>query len=129
LEGKKLAAVFQEDRLCEQFDAIENVKLANSNKLSNTRIMEEFQKVQLTDYENKPVSQLSGGMKRRVAIIRAILADADIIIMDEPIKGLDAELKQNVLKYIKKETTGKTMIMVTHDRDEAQILGAKIIEI
>lgn len=128
LEGKTLAAVFQEDRLCEQFDAIENVKLANPNKLSNDRIIEEFQKVGLTDYENKPVFQLSGGMKRRVAIVRAILADAEIIIMDEPIQGLDAELKQLVLDYIKRSTHGKTMIMVTHDREEAQILGAKIIE-
>lgn len=128
LDGKPLAAVFQEDRLCEQFDAIENVKLASSNKLSNQRIMEEFQKVRLTDYENKPVNQLSGGMKRRVAIIRAILADTEILIMDEPIKGLDAELKQVVLKYIKNATKGKTVIMVTHDLEEAQILGANIIE-
>lgn len=129
LEGKSIAAVFQEDRLCESFDAIENVKLAISHKISDQRIMGEFQKVRLTDYENKPVSQLSGGMKRRVAIIRAILADSEVIIMDEPIKGLDAELKQTVLEYIKNATLGKTVIMVTHDREEAQLLGAKIIEI
>ncbi len=129
LDQKTVAAVFQEDRLCNQIDAIENVKLASTIKLSSDRIIEEFQKVQLSEYINKPVSQLSGGMKRRVAIVRAILAGSEILVMDEPIKGLDLELKQIVLNYIKNATIGKTVIMVTHDINEAQFLGAKIIDL
>jgi NitT/TauT family transport system ATP-binding protein len=129
LDKKTLAAVFQEDRLCEQFDAIDNVKLAVSEKISSKLIREEFAKVDLTEYENKPVSKLSGGMKRRVAIVRAILAKADITILDEPMKGLDSELKIKVLEYLREATRGNTVIIVTHDREEALILGAKILEL
>lgn len=129
IDGKTMSAVFQENRLCEQFDAIENVKLVLSEKMTSDRIRQEFTKVYLTEYENKPVQKLSGGMKRRVAIVRAVLANTDIIILDEPMKGLDLELKVKVLHYLKEATKGKTVIMVTHDREEALILGAKIIEI
>ena len=128
MAGKTLAAVFQEDRLCEQFDAFENVKLARVEKITSQRIKEEFDKVGLTDYEKKPVLDLSGGMRRRVAIVRAILANADIIILDEPMKGFDTPLKLKVLQYIKEATKGKTVIMVTHDYEEAQILEARILE-
>lgn len=129
MDKKTMAAVFQENRLCEQFDAIENVKLALTEKIDILRIQQEFSKVQLTEYENKPVEKLSGGMKRRVAIVRAVLANADIIILDEPMKGLDFDLKVKVLRYLKEATKGKTVIMVTHDVNEVSILGANVIEI
>lgn len=128
MEHLKLAAVFQEDRLCEEFDAITNVKMAVGEEVSITEIQEHFRLVELTDYEGKPVSNLSGGMRRRVAIVRAILAKSDLLIMDEPLKGLDARLKQKVLYYLKSVIEGKTVIMVTHDIEETQFLADKILE-
>lgn len=129
IEGKKITAVFQENRLCEGIDAIKNVQIVCDRKITVPMIEQEFEKVGLTDYKDKPVSQLSGGMKRRVAIVRAILADSDIIIMDEPFKGLDEELKIQVIKYVKCKTKGKTVIIVTHDKEEADALYAEVVVI
>lgn len=127
LEGRKIAAVFQEDRLCEAADAITNVQIVQKNKVSAEIIKAEFAKVGLTDYENKPVSQLSGGMKRRVAIVRALSAESDIIIMDEPLKGLDEALKLQVTNYIKDKVQGKTVIIVTHDKEDITVFDAELI--
>lgn len=126
LEGKKIAAVFQEDRLCESIDAIKNVQLVCQKDVTS-KIRNEFELVGLTDYENKPISVLSGGMKRRVAIVRALIADSDVIIMDEPFKGLDDEIKHQVVNYIINKTRGKTVIIVTHDKENVTSLSAELI--
>ena len=68
-------------------------------------------------------------MKRRVAILRALLADFDLLIMDEPLKGLDDETKETVIALIKELTKEKTVIMTTHDESEATSLNANIISI
>ncbi|MDF2540938.1 MAG: hypothetical protein K0S47_656 [Herbinix sp.] len=127
LKGKRVAAVFQEDRLIEHLDAVFNVKLVCNSSITLDIIEKEFEKVGLTEYQDKPVASLSGGMRRRVAIVRAILADSDIIILDEPFKGLDEELKKKVILYVKDHTVDKTVIVVTHEKEEATLLNAKII--
>lgn len=124
LEGKTISAVFQEDRLCEAFDAITNVRMVIGNKKSTREICDEFRQVSLESYEGKQVSQLSGGMKRRVAIVRAVMMEADLYIMDEPFKGLDEELKRQVILYVKEKLKGKTVIIVTHEKSEVELLSA-----
>lgn len=126
LEGKKIAAVFQEDRLCEGISAVQNVKMVCGRKIKDSRIIEELQKVGLKGIESKKVSELSGGMKRRVAIVRAIMAESNLVIMDEPFKGLDETLKRQIIEYVKHETAGKTLIIVTHEKAEADELSAEI---
>ena len=66
-------------------------------------------------------------MRRRVAIVRALLAEYDVLIMDEPFKGLDFELKKQVIGYVKKMTEGKTVIIITHDKDEVEMLKADLV--
>jgi len=97
-----------------------------SRKIKDSRIIEELQKVGLKGIESKMVSELSGGMKRRVAIVRAVMADSDLVIMDEPFKGLDETLRRQVMEYVKHKTAGKTVIIVTHERAEADELSADI---
>ncbi len=126
LEGKKISAVFQEDRLCESFTAIQNITAITGKKYTVSEIEAEFKKVELTEYEAKPVRELSGGMKRRVAILRAVMAESDIIFMDEPFKGLDEALKLKVIDYVRNKVKGKTVIIITHDMTEAEILSDKI---
>ena len=65
-------------------------------------------------------------MKRRVAIVRALMAQSDIIVMDEPLKGLDIDTKLKVIKYIKKNCEGKTLIFTSHDMEEVKLLKASI---
>lgn len=127
IKNRRIVAVFQEDRLCETIDAIKNVQIVCTKNVTAEQIEKEFSMVGLTEYKNKPVSQLSGGMRRRVAIVRALMAESDMVIMDEPLKGLDEQLKNQVIGYIKKKTNGKTVIMVTHDKEEAAELSDVII--
>ena len=67
-------------------------------------------------------------MKRRVAIVRAVCYAAELLILDEPFKGLDEKLRTEVTEYIRKYTEGKTVICVTHDPDDAERLGGKNME-
>jgi NitT/TauT family transport system ATP-binding protein len=127
IRDKRIAVVFQEDRLIEHWDAIENVKLICDRTVSGEQVEQEFCKVDLTEYRNKPVRELSGGMRRRVAIVRAMLFPCDLVIMDEPFKGLDMELKQKLIAYVKEKTKGKTVIIVTHDNEEVRLLQANLV--
>lgn len=128
LEDKTTVAVFQENRLFEQQDAFTNIRAVCKKPITNEQIASEFNRIGLKDYENKPVSELSGGMKRRVAILRALLAeDSNLILMDEPFKGLDEALKFQVMHYVKEKTKEKTVIIVTHDKEESDALDAQLI--
>ena len=129
LKGKKVAAVFQEDRLCENLSPVTNVLIVCEKRITAERIRCELAEIGLGDSADKPVRELSGGMKRRVAIVRSIMADSDILILDEPFKGLDQETKNRVIDYLKKRIEGKTVILVTHDIGEAKIFNSNIIDI
>ncbi len=123
-EHIRIAAVFQEDRLVEHWDAIKNIKLVCDAKISEARIEAELDRVLLKDYQQKPVKKLSGGMRRRVVIVRALLSESDLVILDEPFRGLDKMLKDVVASYIKSMTENKTVIVVTHDHEDIELLNA-----
>lgn len=123
------SAVFQEDRLCESFNAISNIHLVCNKKTKNSIIIEHLQKIGLKDDLTKSVAEFSGGMKRRVAIVRAVLARSEILFMDEPFKGLDTETKKTVIEYLKENTKGKTVIIVTHDIEEVKAFEGNLIKI
>ena len=124
LENVAVSAVFQEDRLCENMTALDNIKLV-SPKLNDGEISAAMQSAGLIDCEKRIVSELSGGMRRRVAILRAVLFDADLYLLDEPFKGLDADTKSDVIAFIKRKLFGKTVILVTHDPEEAKQMNCQ----
>ena len=128
----KYSAVFQDDTLIESMDAISNIALIHNDLKDITKqsIVDNLEMLGLKSNINKPISEYSGGMKRRVAIIRALLADYDLIVLDEPLKGLDKNTKMNTLLYIIDKTKDKTVIYVSHDIEELNKLKVnKIIEI
>jgi NitT/TauT family transport system ATP-binding protein len=129
VDNKLIAAVFQEDRLIEHWNAVKNIKLVCDSSVSEEQIVLELKKLGLEDYRNKPVSDYSGGMRRRTALVRAIMAKSDILILDEPFRGLDAELKYKVIEYLKENSHGKTVIVVTHDKEDVRLLDANLITI
>ena len=98
-------------------------------KYSTEDIVKYFKKIGIDATEKKTVAEYSGGMKRRVAILRALLADYDFLVMDEPLKGLDEETKHDVVQLIKELTKGKTVIMTTHDMEDVSDLGGEILEL
>jgi NitT/TauT family transport system ATP-binding protein len=123
VEGK-ISVVFQEDRLFEGFSVYENVY----SVCRNPQISEEVLRgVLLWEERDKLPTQLSGGMARRVAIARALAFCHDILILDEPFKGLDEETKRTVAEFIKGREEDKTLLFITHDREEAALLEAEII--
>jgi len=126
---EKIAFVFQEDRLLEDFSPISNITFATDKGLSKELIVKHLDELGLSDSLNMPIREFSGGMKRRIAIARAICYDADLIIMDEPFKGLDKDLKIKVMSYVKKYTKGKTVIIVSHDEEEISFMGGNTITI
>lgn len=129
LENKKFTALFQEDRLCTRLNAISNIKIVAPKELQDKNIKKHLVGVGLTGESlEQPVGKLSGGMKRRVALVRAIMPSSDIIFMDEPFKGLDEKTRLTVLNYVKKNTQNKTVIIITHDIDDVTDLHANLIE-
>lgn len=125
--GKRFAAVFQEDRLIEHWDAVDNIKLVCDKSITCSQIKNELEAVGLSDVDGKVVRDFSGGMRRRVTLVRALMAKSEILILDEPLKGLDDELKKHIIDYIKEKTEGKTVIIVTHDKEELQLFDANLV--
>lgn len=124
LNGVRLSAVFQEDRLCENLSALSNLRLVHTNRPSKERLIAELAKVDLLDCVEKPVRELSGGMKRRVSIVRAMLAEFDVLFLDEPFKGLDTDTYELVTAYVRGKIQGKTVMLVSHDpRDIVRLDG------
>ena len=121
------SAVFQEDRLCENFSAVSNIRFACDKKVSDAQIISHLQSIGLKGSLSKPVREYSGGMKRRVALVRAVLAKSDILFLDEPFKGLDDQTKDIAIRYLKNNIKGRTVIMVTHDDEEVNALNARLI--
>lgn len=126
----KTVMMFQEDRLLENLSVRANIMLAiqarsqEQKQKARERITEALCAVGLEGTENKPVSELSGGQKRRVALLRTLFADADILLFDEPLKGLDEALKQQVIVFVKPFVESKIVIWVTHTPEEVKLLGS-----
>ncbi len=119
----KISAVFQEERLCSPFSALANVRLVTGKSLSRQTIVQHLVEIGLSGSIQQPVRTLSGGQQRRVSIVRAMLADSDLIVLDEPFKGLDPDTKSSVLSYVQSKAQGKTLLVVTHDAAEAAALA------
>ena len=127
---QKISTVFQEDRLLENKDVLSNVRLVIPKEkyhIADSLIKE----LGLWDDRKKRISQLSGGMKRKVAIIRAIVYEGDALILDEPFNGLDGDNKKIIAQVIKREflDKNKPVLLITHIKEDAQLLNAKVVEI
>jgi len=131
--GKVLSYIFQDPRLLPWKTVQENIEFVLTNAYEQTQrqaIASRFIKlVELTGFASYYPSQLSGGMRQRVAIARAFAYPSDLILMDEPLKGLDLKMKMNLLKAFSRiwQADKRTVIFVTHDVDEALMLGNTII--
>ena len=122
-----MSAVFQENRLFEDFSALSNVSSVCARG-SRQEAARQLSALGLAGSLHAPVRTLSGGMKRRVAIARAVLAPGELLILDEPFTGLDRDTKAVVLEYLKAHTQGRTLILVTHDPAERDALAQQVLE-
>ncbi len=127
---QKISVVFQEDRLLENVDVQKNIRLILSKEqyaFADT-LLKEFG---LYDVRKKRVSTLSGGMKRRVALVRAVAYGGDALILDEPFNGLDSDNKKIAASIIKREflDKNKSVLLITHIKEDADLLNANIVNI
>ncbi|MCR6492494.1 ATP-binding cassette domain-containing protein [Cellulomonas sp. P24] len=130
LDGRRRAAVFQEDRLCEQLTAVGNVRLVLDRGTPVAAVVDELRHVGLDDESlAKPVRELSGGQRRRVAIVRALMPEADLVVLDEPFTSLDTDAKVVVTAYVRDRCRGRTTLLITHDRADADGFGARVVEL
>lgn len=123
------SAVFQENRLLEQLDARENLRFVLGTAYAEDKSAALLAELGLSDVGEKKVREYSGGMKRRLALARALLAPFDALVLDEPFTGLDRENREKCLACIRKYAAGKPVLLVTHDESDAAGLDARIIRL
>ncbi|MCI8402145.1 MAG: ABC transporter ATP-binding protein [Lachnospiraceae bacterium] len=126
IEGRRIAAVFQEDRLCPELDASENIRLIRP-VCAGEELMRELSLLLPREEWSKPVSEYSGGMRRRVSLLRAMLSTGEILLFDEPFNGLDMQKRQEAIEYVKKRRNGRLLLFTTHHMEEAKALSAHLI--
>lgn len=125
-----VSVVFQEDRLLPWMKLISNVcfPLKNAN---GERAAELLTELGLGGFLSAKPGKLSGGMKRRAAIVRAVLYGGDALILDEPFNGIDLENKKKAVEMIRREylLKNKPVLLITHSAEDISLLGAKEIYI
>ncbi len=116
----RISAVFQDNLLCEEGDVYTNMKMVSSSTKDLNRLAHRlFDESEL----HKKCSVFSGGMKRRTAILRALSADYDILLLDEPFAALDDEMRKKAASLIKEEAPNKTIILFTHNEEDIKLLN------
>ena len=125
-ERPRFSFVFQENRLLEHRTVIDNILTVQSD-----RERAEYFLVRTGLYEdrNKKASDLSGGMKRRLAVARALAYGGELYFLDEPLRELDGETLRAVAEVIKEEIAGKTAVLITHDEFSSDFLSDIKIEV
>jgi NitT/TauT family transport system permease protein len=103
--------VFQEDRLCEEYSVLLNVAMVAEDV---SKAKESLVRLLGAQVLTQPCKELSGGMKRRVALVRAMEAASDVVLLDEPFTGMDADTRMRTEEYIREKQRGRTIIIATH---------------
>jgi 2-aminoethylphosphonate transport system ATP-binding protein len=132
---RRLGLVFQSYALFPHLSVFENVAFGlrarrESSKEIARRVAEVLKLVQLGDAGHVMPAQLSGGMQQRVALARALVIEPDVLLLDEPLSALDANLRASVrseLKALHERLPNLTIVCVTHDQDDALVLSDRTL--
>lgn len=116
------SAVFQEDRLCPGISAAANIRMAVPG-VANREISAILTELGIGDSADKAASALSGGMARRASLARALLADGELLTLDEPFSGLDDDSRMLAAAAIRKHRRNRTTLLVTHRQEDLELLG------
>ncbi len=121
----QVSMVFQEDRLLPWLTALANVTLTGVDEPAARQMLTA---VGLTAEEMAALPEhLSGGQQRRVALARALAAEGDMLLLDEPFNGLDEDTWQHIVPLIAEYAKTRPVVLVTHVRQQAEALAAQIM--
>jgi NitT/TauT family transport system permease protein len=123
------AVVFQEARLIEDMDARDNIMLAAGPSASADRVDELLSELLPPDIEAVAVKKLSGGQRRRVELIRALVSPCGLLVLDEPFASLDEKTKSRCFEAVRQQLHGRTLLMSSHTHQDAEMLDATIMRL
>ena len=127
-ETESISYLFQDTALLPWLTAAENVNLVLSDSKETLRTAVEWlSRVDLLEEANTHPASLSGGMRQRVALARALSTDAELLLLDEPFRGMDEDLHAKMRKLIRECRKEKTTILVTHDPADAEIADVLVV--
>lgn len=129
LSSLRISAVFQEDRLIEFMTPLENTALVLPGRPSRSMLFTELARLLPEESLTRPVSTLSGGMRRRCALMRALLSPSDLLLLDEPFTGLDEKTKKEAVRCLLEKAGGRPVLMTTHSAEEASLLHAAVLRL
>ena len=121
--------MFQDTRLVEDLDAMDNILLFARPGFTRKDARDLACELLPKDALSRPMRELSGGQRRRVELARAFAAPGELVLLDEPFGGLDAQAHSCALAFVKRHGAGRIVVFATHDADDAQALGAQILEL
>lgn len=124
-----MAVVFQEDRLCDALSAVDNVALVCKPGVSRRSLRAMLCEVLPNEVLDKQVAYLSGGQRRRVALVRAFACDAHLLVLDEPFSGLDSETRSEVAQFMLHHQNNATLLVSTHGEHDHVSLHARVIRL
>lgn len=122
--GRKASFVFQENRLIGHISALNNILCVAPDR---ERAEYYLGRVGLGQEADKKADELSGGMKRRLALARALAFGGDVWYLDEPLRELDEKTEEEMLLLLKEELSGKTALLITHESAHAQALAQRTL--
>ena len=114
-EHCRWSAVFLEDRLPERLAAMGDLRFVLGGALDGAAAGRLLAELGLGDTAGKPVREFSGGMKRRLALARALLAPFDLLALDEPFTGLDPDSRERAWRCVRRRAAGRTVVLVSHE--------------
>lgn len=123
--GTRFSVHFQEDRLLPWQTAAENLALA----MPASAVPGWLKAIGLPDVGSQYPDELSGGMRRRVSLARALGHESDVLVLDEPLRELDEATARTMLALIQEHSRDRLLLLVTHDRSQAEALGCEIVNV
>ena len=126
---ERISMMFQEDRLCTMLTPVENVALVLGKDVLRSELRDMLGEILPSACLDQPVGELSGGMRRRVALVRAMAVPSDLVVLDEPFTGLDFATRRRAIAFIRRHQEGRTVLVATHGEEDAELLGARMLRL
>ena len=131
---REINTVFQKYALFPHMDVYDNIAFGLTLKkepkdVIEQKVMRMLRLVSLEDYAHRNVTELSGGQQQRIAIARALAPEPELLLLDEPFKGLDGAARDRTAQYLLRHRNGAAVLCVTHDPEEAALLGGRCLDL